>query len=292
MTEIYLVARGTATARVEGKTIALRAGDMLAFAPGEAHTFLASSADYLHFVVHIPALPDSEAHADHSAWRATGSGCERRGLFVTTTLKETALLPLSMLLVLGLLWVVGLALARWRPVRGRWPELAGEWGMVGALAALNLAFFWRVLLTRDTWLPRGGGDFNSFYYPLYPFAARSIGAGDFPLWNPHLYSGMPFAADQQTGLFSPINLLAFLLANPFGYGTLEMLAIVQVFLASLTAYAFCRDLGARRAAALIGGVTFAYSGFIVSHLGHYPMVAVAPWLPVAFLTLRRALTAA
>ena len=209
---------------------------------------------------------------------------------MTTTLKETALLPLSMLLILGLLWVVGLALARWRPVRGRWPELAGEWGMVGALAALNLAFFWRVLLTRDTWLPRGGGDFISFYYPLYSFAARSIGTGDFPLWNPHLYSGMPFAADQQTGLFSPINLVAFLLANPFDYGTLEMLAIVQVFLASLTAYAFCRDLGARRAAALIGGVTFAYSGFIVSHIGHYPMVAVAPWLPVAFLTLRRALT--
>ena len=65
MTEIYLVARGTVTARVEGETIALRAGDMLAFAPGEAHTFLASSDDYLHFVIHIPALPDSEAHADH-----------------------------------------------------------------------------------------------------------------------------------------------------------------------------------------------------------------------------------
>ncbi|MFN8511702.1 MAG: YfhO family protein [Chloroflexia bacterium] len=208
---------------------------------------------------------------------------------MTTTLKESALLPLPVLMLLGLLWLAGLALARWRPLRSRWPELPGEWGMVGALAALNIAFFWRVLLTRDTWLPRGGGDFNSFYYPLYSFAARSIGAGDFPLWNPHLYGGMPFAADQQTGIFSPINLLAFLLANPFGYGTLELLAIGHVFLASLTAYALCRDLGARRAAALIGGVTFAYSGFIVSHLGHYPMVAVAAWLPAAFLTMRRAL---
>ncbi len=65
MTEIYLVARGTATARVTGETIALRAGDVLAFAPGEAHTFLARSADYLHFVIHTPALPDGEARADH-----------------------------------------------------------------------------------------------------------------------------------------------------------------------------------------------------------------------------------
>ena len=205
-------------------------------------------------------------------------------------MKETALLPLPVLLLLGALWLAGLALARWRPLRERWPELAGEWGMVGALGALNLAFFWRVLLTRDTWLPRGGGDFNSFYYPLYSFAARSIGQGDFPLWNPHLYSGMPFAADQQTGVFSPINLLAFFLANPFGYGTLEVLAIGHLWLASLLAYALCRDLGARRLAALIGGVTFAYSGFLVAHLGHYPMVAVAPWLPAAFLALRRAVT--
>lgn len=54
LTELYLVARGTATARVEGETIALVAGDLLIVEPGEAHTFLDSSADYLHFVIHVP----------------------------------------------------------------------------------------------------------------------------------------------------------------------------------------------------------------------------------------------
>ena len=39
---------------VAGATIRLRAGDMLAVEPGEAHTFIASSADYLHFVVQAP----------------------------------------------------------------------------------------------------------------------------------------------------------------------------------------------------------------------------------------------
>jgi len=199
------------------------------------------------------------------------------------------LLPLPTLLLLGALWVAGLAASRWRRLRCRWPGLTGEWAALGALAALNLGFFWRVLLTRDTWLPRGGGDFNSFYYPLYSFAARRIAAGDFPLWNPHLWGGMPFAADQQTGLFSPINLLAFLVARPFTYGTLEWLAIGQVWLASALAYAYCRELGCRRAPAVIGGVTYAYSGFIVAHLGHYPMVAVAAWLPAVLLALRRAI---
>ena len=65
MTEIYLVARGTATARVERETVELATGDALVLAPGEAHTFIASSPDYLHFVVHAPALPPNEARADH-----------------------------------------------------------------------------------------------------------------------------------------------------------------------------------------------------------------------------------
>ena len=52
LTELYLVARGAATARVEGETVALVADDLLIVEPGEAHTFLDSSEDYLHFVIH------------------------------------------------------------------------------------------------------------------------------------------------------------------------------------------------------------------------------------------------
>jgi mannose-6-phosphate isomerase-like protein (cupin superfamily) len=61
ISEIYLVARGTSSIRIEHETVALRAGDMLVVEPGEAHTFLASSADYLHFVVHVPGLAGSDA---------------------------------------------------------------------------------------------------------------------------------------------------------------------------------------------------------------------------------------
>ncbi|MSP14360.1 MAG: cupin domain-containing protein [Chloroflexi bacterium] len=56
ITEIYLVAQGTAAVRVEQDTVMVYAGDMLVVEPGEAHTFLSSSPDYLHFVVHTPGL--------------------------------------------------------------------------------------------------------------------------------------------------------------------------------------------------------------------------------------------
>jgi mannose-6-phosphate isomerase-like protein (cupin superfamily) len=54
MNEIYLVARGESVAVVAGETVRLRAGDMLVVEPGESHTFISSSEDYLHFVVQAP----------------------------------------------------------------------------------------------------------------------------------------------------------------------------------------------------------------------------------------------
>jgi mannose-6-phosphate isomerase-like protein (cupin superfamily) len=64
ITEIYLVAQGEAVARVEHKTVRLTPGDVLVVEPGEAHSFMASSPDYLHFVVHLPGLAADEARAE------------------------------------------------------------------------------------------------------------------------------------------------------------------------------------------------------------------------------------
>ena len=64
VTEIYLVARGTSFVRVETETIELSAGDVLIVEPGEAHTFLDSSDDYLHFVVHSPGFEGVQAQED------------------------------------------------------------------------------------------------------------------------------------------------------------------------------------------------------------------------------------
>jgi mannose-6-phosphate isomerase-like protein (cupin superfamily) len=66
ITEIYLVARGTSAMRVEQETIILSAGDMIVVEPGEAHTFLESSPDYFHFVLHTPGLAGDKARAEKS----------------------------------------------------------------------------------------------------------------------------------------------------------------------------------------------------------------------------------
>ncbi|MHB9032985.1 MAG: cupin domain-containing protein [Anaerolineae bacterium] len=56
MYEVYMVANGSCTALVNGQRVALSAGDLMVVEPGEEHTFIESSPDYLHFVVQTPWL--------------------------------------------------------------------------------------------------------------------------------------------------------------------------------------------------------------------------------------------
>jgi mannose-6-phosphate isomerase-like protein (cupin superfamily) len=64
MLEIYLMASGTVEMRVEAQTLLLGPNQVVIVEPGEAHTFLSSSADHFHFVIQVPGLEGQEAQMD------------------------------------------------------------------------------------------------------------------------------------------------------------------------------------------------------------------------------------
>ena len=163
---------------------------------------------------------------------------------------------------------------------------------LGALALATAGFFWRLLFSSQVWMPVGGGDLVSFLYPLYSFSARNLNAGAIPLWNPYLYGGAPFAADNQSGLFYPINLVFFLFQPHLDYRAMELLAVAHVYLAGACAYVGLRYIERKplkRWAALAGAAAFMFSDLFVTHFGNLNMIACAAWLPLIFLLFRRAL---
>lgn len=176
---------------------------------------------------------------------------------------------------------------------------AADLAAVGLLAAAVLFFFWPVISGR-AWIPQGGGDLVSFIYPMYRFTARSLHAGQIPLWNPYQYAGAPFLADNQSGIFYPFNLALFLLTPAFTYKTIEGLVIWHFFFAGAAMYTCLRWLRVRakgmdpaisRLSALLGAFAFMFSGAFINHIGHLNLIAVAAWLPLAFAGLHRAIEA-
>lgn len=60
MCEIYFIAQGHSVAEVEGTQIQLKEGDILVVEPGEVHSFIESSPNYLHFVIQTPFVQNDK----------------------------------------------------------------------------------------------------------------------------------------------------------------------------------------------------------------------------------------
>lgn len=148
----------------------------------------------------------------------------------------------------------------------------------------------------DALLGLPGFDMTTLFYAQKAFAVDRIRAGDFPLWNPNLFCGIPFHATIHPALLYPPNalFLALPLASAFNW-----LFALHVALAGAFTFALARESGARPAAALFGAVAFAFSARMLLHVhvGHFPHVAALAWMPALFwlaerLARRRTLRAA
>ena len=56
-----------------------------------------------------------------------------------------------------------------------------------------------------------GYDLQTYFYPYWAYASASLGDGRLPLWNPHVFMGVPFLANPQSAVFYPLNWPLYLL---------------------------------------------------------------------------------
>jgi len=75
--------------------------------------------------------------------------------------------------------------------------------------------------------------------PWLMFARHSLRSGVLPQWNPYVLAGSPFLANQQSTVFSPLNLPVWLL--PFDYG-IGFAAVLKLWLAGLGMFLAARQL--------------------------------------------------
>jgi Bacterial membrane protein YfhO len=167
-----------------------------------------------------------------------------------------------------------------------------DWLVVAGLAAVAVLVWWRVIFLKQ-WSFGVELDFLRQFYPARSFAARSLGAGTFPLWNQYVLSGYPYFASYQTAMLYPFNLLMVGLYGAAGADfSLKAqcgFVVFHFFLAGVFTYALARDLLVRRPAAVVAALTFMFCGYLVAHAGHINQQSASAWIPLVFLLFRRSL---
>ncbi|MDO8670925.1 MAG: hypothetical protein Q7O66_05775, partial [Dehalococcoidia bacterium] len=145
--------------------------------------------------------------------------------------------------------------------------------LAAILLGLPVLLFWKVVFAGEVlfW-----GTPLLQFFPWRSFAVASYLAGEVPLWNPYLGNGAPFAANWQSAVFYPLNViyLLFPVERAMGYSV-----VLHVGLAGLFTYVFGRVLGLSRFGSFVAGVSYALGGFVVSRAGFLSMTSTAPWLP-------------
>ncbi len=104
------------------------------------------------------------------------------------------------------------------------------------------------------------------------------------LWNPHIFSGMPFFGGFQSALLYPPNWLYLLL--PIAKAINVSIAL-HVFLAGFFLYLWTYHRGLHPAACLLSSILFMFSGpfFLHIYAGHLPHLAAMAWAPLLFCAI-------
>lgn len=118
----------------------------------------------------------------------------------------------------------------------------------------------------------------------YPLGVGDVIFGALPnfltsnrIWNPYIVSGLPYLSNILNQPFYPLNRIFFGISqNIFTY---NLYILTHYALAGYFTYIFLKSLKLKRLAAFLGGLIFMFSGFMIGHKSHAPIVTTAVWLP-------------
>ena len=119
-------------------------------------------------------------------------------------------------------------------------------------------------------------DLRHHHYPWRAWAAATWASGAVPWWAPGAGNGFPLLAEGEGGFLYPPTMLAFLLLPDAIAQNVSILG--HQVLAALGVWCWLRARGSRPIAAYIGAITFAWSGFLVSHTLYLGMQNAAAWI--------------
>lgn len=126
---------------------------------------------------------------------------------------------------------------------------------------------------------------SEFFYTRF-FGFNIVSSFSVPLWNPYIFSGMPFIATLHPAIFYPLNLIFTIL--PITYATNWSIAL-HLFLSGVFTYFLLKYYGISRFGSMVAGIVYTFSAPQIMHIyaGHLNVLTAMVWTPLMFLFLDR-----
>lgn len=151
------------------------------------------------------------------------------------------------------------------------------------LLLLTVLFYaWRLGGDPSALLYRPGSQYSDLtvtFWPNIAYIQQSLRTyGELPLWRTLIFSGSPFDADPQSGLWYLPNVVFLLLPAAEGF---NLLFVLHGVAAGMGMWVWSRATGTSTGSALLSAVAYAFSPKIFAHLGfgHIGLVYASAYVP-------------
>lgn len=122
---------------------------------------------------------------------------------------------------------------------------------------------------------------------IYPWKRVTMDAwkqGELPLWNPNSFSGTNHVGNYQSAIFSPMNLLFFVLPEVHAW---SVMVLLQPLIAGIGMYLFLRALSISRGSRVISSVSYMFCGFMTVWMAYGTLSFAVAYLPIVLYGIYR-----
>lgn len=132
-------------------------------------------------------------------------------------------------------------------------------------------------------------DAKAHFQPQIQFLADSLARGEWPFWNPYVFSGQPQIADPQSMIFSPPFLLLALVNRSPSLWAVDITVLITMLAGGLALIGWFHDRAWHWAGGLLAAIAFSFGAAMAWRMQHIGQVLSLAYLPLALLCLDRAL---
>jgi hypothetical protein len=161
------------------------------------------------------------------------------------------------------------------------------------VVAAGFIFFWRVVFLGEILT---GGDVLAAAAIFEDYANEQMAAGHLPLWNPYIFSGMPFFDSMSWSAFVyPSYWITFLLEKIPGVDLPRLFFLFLHYqLAGLGTFFYLRSRRVGHGGAVVGGIAFMLSPHLVglATIGHGGKVLATAYIPLILMAAQKLMESA